>query len=948
MSLSSLEKDLRKLTRGEVFTDPVTREVYSTSACVYRVRPMAVVRPLEADEVSAMVAYAARRGIPVTARGAGSSVAGQALGPGIIIDFKAHMNRTLEINLEEKRATIQPGLVLADLNRKLAGHGLFFPPDPSSGDYATLGGMIANNSSGAHSLKFGDARKWTRKIKAVLADGNQAWLDPRPPLPRSMARADSIENRVYAAAPSLLSKYEEALAADRPGVKKNSSGYHLWDLMEERNFNPTPLLVGSEGTLAITVKAELALADLPGARSVCLFAFGRVKDACSSALVLAGSAAAVEIMDGSFVRLIREHAGGFRDLLPEKTEAIVLAEFEGESAAEAGSLAERAEGALKDVAGLVFAGRAKDEAEASRLWSIRKAASPILYRLPGKRLTRFVEDLVFLPESLSEAMEAINEILKKHDAQAPILGHAGDGNLHLNPRLDLTLPEDGKKMAIIAEELYSLAIGMGGSISGEHGDGMLRAGYVKRQFPRLYPAFREIKDIFDPAGVLNPGKILSDEPRVPTDRLKFKERGNEAGHEKGFPSPASMDMLLLCHGCGLCSTYCPVYLATGEEKALPRSKVGLLRAAAQGDLDPDAEEVRIEMDRSLRLCTACNACVTGCPTGVEPAVLIREYEGKRLERNGRPLRELIIAYSPEMMAAASRAPDASALLSSSRVGRAALDSAVKLRKQAPFPVPARDVLIDMSAPAKDEDISYPMGGVTLYAGCLGRYADREKETETTVSVLSALGYKVTVADLPCCGEPKLMAADVEGAKKCALAFTEALAGYLESGDPVVTACPTCALTVNLEHPRLLGKDPAELASVREAFQFIDEEISSGRLELETGETDLGRALLHRSCHHRALSESDHVGRVLARARGLDLVSTQNVCCGYAGAFGLRKENAEVSDALAGVLTEAAAKAGTELVVSGCPACRLQIARLGLTPVSAMRVLLDLIKKRDAG
>jgi FAD/FMN-containing dehydrogenase/Fe-S oxidoreductase len=925
--MNALHQDLAALTAGEVYTDALTRELYATAACIYRIRPRAVVCPRTAGEVAAIVAYAAERGLPVTARGAGSAVAGQTLGPGIIIDFSRHLNQILAVNREKREAIVEPGVILGQLNRALAADGLRFPPDPSSGDYATVGGMIANNSSGPHSLKYGDTRAWTARVKAVLADGTITWLEPKPALPPALGDSAALEDRIYARLPALLREHAAAIARSRPRTRKNSSGYHVWDLLGDDRLDPTPLIVGSEGTLALVVKAALKLAPLPAATSGALLAFADLEATCAAVSSLTALApAALEIIDDQFLAAVREHRPDLRALLPPEARAVLLIEFEADSEAEAEELLART-AAL----GLPMTA-ARNRAELNELFALRKAASPLLYRLPGRRLTRFVEDVTVPPERLHEAMTGIRAILARHGTSAPILGHAGSGNLHLNPRLNLEQPDDLARMRAIADEVYAMVIALGGSISGEHGDGLLRAPYVKLQFPELMPLFHAVKDLFDPRGILNPGKKLSDADSIPTEPLRFGAPDSGPGLEAEV-----LEALRRCHGCGLCRTYCPVAAATATESGLPRARVGAMRAATLGDLDPDAPDLASLLDQ----CTHCQRCLAGCPTGIEVSSLVRGF--RRHYRPRPPWRDRVFARYPAFLAASAHAPGLAAAANDSRWLRTVAQHGLGVDARAPLPCPAGDALRAITSPPA----SASGRRVVLYPGCLGRYADGDEETAATAEILRALGWEVLLPDLPCCGEARLLLGEVEAARRHARRLTERLREYAAHHVPVVTNCPTCALGIRLSYPALLGQPAQPAASgVRHLFEFLAESGWPEAPPIFPRPAPLGRALLHRGCHLTALGP-DRIAPILNRIEGLDLAVADDACCGLAGSFGVKIDHAHLSRALAETLLRRAAEAGTETVISPCPSCRRQVRALGLKPISPVLLLLSVVASAAA-
>ncbi|MFO8055846.1 MAG: FAD-linked oxidase C-terminal domain-containing protein, partial [bacterium] len=714
-----------------------------------------------------------------------------------------------------------------------------------------------------------------------------------------------------------------SLEGERPRVEKNSAGYHVWDLLEGRHLTPVPLVVGSEGTLAMVVKAELDLVSLPEKRRAVLIAFRSLENAVDTVQNLRElSPAAIEIMDHMFIETVREHRRDLKEFLPEEARALLLVEFESDSEEE---LASRLQDAQKRAGGdsqeVVLFKTASGEHETRLLWEVRKAASPILYRLPGKRLTRFVEDVVVPPERLAQGIRGIQDILKEHGTEAPVLGHAGSGNLHLNPRLDLTGPSDREKMKRIAEEVYGLVIELGGSITGEHGDGILRAPYLVNQFPSLYSLFREIKELFDPHGIMNPGKIISGEHEIPADRLKHKGKPENAVpcaiHEE-----RNMEMLLRCHGCGLCRTYCPVMDVRREEKALPRSKISLLRAVAQGELDANEPAVRAGLDRVFVLCTMCQRCLTGCPTGIETARLIHAFYRDRPVSHD--LREILPARLPVVLPAMSRFSRLASATLENRLIRSVMEKTAGIRKDAPLPRPwphAPGSGVKEGADASTE--------VAYFPGCLGMYADREGETEAAIKMLAALGFNAHIADLPCCGEPAIVSNRLEEARTKAEQFVRAAKKCVDEDVPIVTGCPACALTLRYKYPWLLGDMAGSLfGRVFELFQFVDENVEHETLVRVFKGTSGKSVINFRSCHYAAMSGTDHVGRVIEAVPGITTKLVSEACCGMAGTYGLKKENREISEKLAHELSRSLQDSGAGTVISGCPLCRLQIKRLG--------------------
>jgi FAD/FMN-containing dehydrogenase len=511
--------------RGELLTDSTSRDRYSLAECIYRVIPCAAVLPASREDVHEALRLAREEGLPLTARGAGSAVAGQSLGSGIILDFSAHMNRILEVNPEERWARVQPGVVLGALNRELAGSGLRFAPDPSSSEFCTLGGMIANNAGGPRSVRYGPTRDHVLSLSAALAGGEV--LETRPVALDELSQARSGDlHRLSRSLFGLVSPCLEEIRRVTPKVRRNASGYELLRCVHPQGVDLTQLLVGSEGTLAVTLEAKLKLTQIPAAIATALLYFRDLQSLGAGVLqALRHDPSAVEALDRSFLDLIRLSGQPEVRLLPGDTEAVLIVELEGADAAEvAGKLENLAADLVRSgVADGILPGL--DPATRSRIWEIRKAASPILTaRQERLRNTRFIEDACVPTARLPEFLHEIRRILAHHQMQAAIFGHAGDAILHVNPFLDPSDPQIALKMERIAMEYDEMVLSLGGSLSGEHGDGRLRTPFLGRAFGKVATLFRDIKEAFDPRGLLNPGIKVHDGRSRMTDHLDLGPR----------------------------------------------------------------------------------------------------------------------------------------------------------------------------------------------------------------------------------------------------------------------------------------------------------------------------------------------------------------------------------------------------------------------------------------
>jgi len=516
--------------RGKVLTDPASRDRYSLAECIYRIRPWGAVWPIDEEDVLETLDFCRREGLPITARGAGSAVAGQSLGTGVILDCSQHMNRILEINAAERWARVQPGVVLKDLNRHLLATGLRFAPDPSSSEFCTLGGMIANNAGGPRSVRYGPTRDHVISLKAATAAGEVVTtrfvgLEEL----HDAARGGTV-HRIAGSLFDRIAPRREEIRAVTPVVRRCASGYELLRSVRPEGVDLSQLLVGSEGTLAIILEATLRLTPLAPSTATALLHFRDLESMGQGVLrALEHRPSALEALDRSFLDLVRSAGDSEAGALPATTEAVLIVELEAEGDSEAKAKLERLAADL--VAPALAAGilPGLDPAARARLWEIRKAASPILTaRQKNLRSTRFIEDACVPTPHLPEFLREIRRILAVHQLPAAIFGHAGDAILHVNPFLD---PLDGDvalKMERIAGEVADLVLGLGGALSGEHGDGRLRTPALRRAFGSVADLFQAVKQAWDPEGLLNPGIKIHDGRSRMTDCLDLGPRAARA------------------------------------------------------------------------------------------------------------------------------------------------------------------------------------------------------------------------------------------------------------------------------------------------------------------------------------------------------------------------------------------------------------------------------------
>lgn len=908
--------DLKNSLEGRVYSDPVTRAVYSSGACLYRIVPQVVVQPKTKDDVLTSLSWATENGLPIVARGGGTSRCGNELGSGLVLDFTRYMNQILEVDPRNLKARIQPGLVLGDLNRSLKEYGLYFPIDPSTGEWCTLGGMIANNSSGPHAVKYGTIRDWVTSLKLALANGLQVRTGPKN-------NSECHLKPIYDDLLNLIKANYEALETDRPDVVKNSAGYHLWRLADalgnDQEMDLTPLLVGSEGTLALTLEADLNLARLPRAAVMGLFSFDDLAKVGPAVLeILETKPSMVEIIERHILDLARESSPLAGQYLEPGIEAILLVEFQGEEEAELRASFEDLGRRLVNrlATGLRLA---EDKSEMAALARMRSIAGPILNKVRGReKPVAFIEDAAVHPRHLPVYIQGLRDIFKRFEVEAGIYGHAGDGELHNMVFLDLTRPDQVEKMEAISEAVYDLVLGLKGTISGEHGDGRLRTDFLKRQYPNLFPIMAEVKRIFDPGKLLNPGVIIPTEGKIQGLDLKFgpEYEPQVLDHING------LEEMEACSGCGKCRSYCPVAKAIPEEWALGRAKTTLLREIMAGRLEPE-QLGSARFKEVMKACLNCGRCLTECPSGVDLPWLVIEARSEINDRFGSDPVDRRLSRTRQMLKLGGMFPGLANLTAGSGPLRALLEAFSGLDRNREIPVPAGRDLLRMVDPGNEPNAQQ----VVYFPGCYALHNKPEEIGLALISIVKRLGYQPDIPDLRCCG----MAALTNGLAQTARGDLEhnlgRLAPYARTRVPILFSEPSCAMAVKDEYPRLA---PPELAQVAQKVSDCCSDLGSFLIQpdhlsgLMESMADLNlRIAYHQPCHLRG---NENYFELLRSIPGLEVIRLPDICCGMGGTFGLKKANFDLSMEIGSSLFSTIREVKISLVSTPCSACAMQISQ----------------------
>jgi FAD/FMN-containing dehydrogenase/Fe-S oxidoreductase len=934
-----LEARLRRELKGEVLFDRFSRGRYSTDASIYQIEPLGVVVPRGREDVAAALTIAREEGVPVLPRGGGTSQCGQTVARALVLDCSKYMDGVVALDVEARRVRVQPGVVLEQLNASLRRHKLFYPVDVSTGDRATIGGMTANNSCGARSIRYGNMVHNVRAIDAILADGTAARFAEVPGNFAEDVAPERYRDLVRGMR-ALHHREADEIEARFPKVQRRVGGYNI-DMIDDAGHNMAHLLVGSEGTLAFFTEIELDLQPIPPHRvlGICHFpSFYKAMEAAQHVVKLGPTA--VELVDRTMIELARDNPV-FRPVVERfvrgDPDAILLTEFAGE---DADDNLRRLRQLVELIGDLGFPGaviEATDPAFQSAVWNVRKEGLNIMMSMKGDgKPVSFIEDCAVRLEDLAEYTDRLTQVFEKHGTYGTWYAHASVGCLHVRPVLNLKQELGAKQMRAIAEEAFAMVREYKGSHSGEHGDGLVRSEHHEAMFgPRIIRAFEEVKDAFDPTGLFNPGKIVR--PSKMDDRSLFRFK---PGYRQ-LPLDSALDWsewgsfasaVEMCNNNGACrksdpGVMCPSYRATGDEQHLTRGRANSLRLALSGQLGADAL-VSEEMRETMALCISCKGCKRECPTGVDMARMKIEFLHHYRKRHGLSARDRAIAYLPRYAPYAAR-----------------LAPLLNLRNRMPALAALGERLLGFSArrqlpewssePYRGSSDTGPAGGrnVVLLVDTFNRYFEPENAFAAE-RVLARAGYRVTTpepaAGRPlCCGRTFLAAGLVEEARHEMRRTLAALAPAIAAGTPIIGLEPACLLTLRDEFPAILpGADTTALAAHAQLFEeFVGSETAAGRFALPLAAMPGRTALLHGHCHQKAFGTAGAAATALQLIPELTVETFDSTCCGMAGSFGFEAEHYDVSMKIGelGVLPKMRAASPETLLAACGTSCRHQIA-----------------------
>ena len=832
-TLETLEQQLSNTLAGEVRFDLYSKALYSTDASLYQIQPIGVVIPKDSQDVIKTVQIAAARNIPILPRGGGTSLAGQSVGKAIVLDMSKYMNQLLEVNVAERWARVQPGIVLDELNHKLKPHGLMYAPDVATSSRANVGGTIGNNSAGSHSLIYGKTIDHVMSLDLVLSNADEITASPISIAElETKKQCNTLEANIYRELCRVCADNEDEIRKRYPRILRRVAGYNLDEFIPnagskevtpyrrdgcdaDHPFSLTKILVGSEGTLATTLEATINLVPIPKLTALCVVHFESLVGSMEAMQpILECNPTAVELIDKTILDMARGSLEFSRltTFIQGEPAALLAVEFYGETQAELESQLDRLEKTLKSTGfGYAFV-RCFTSEEKSRVWETRKAGLGLLMGMKGDaKPVGFVEDAAVPIENLPEYVRRFDEIVTSHDTTAAYYAHASVGLLHNRPIVNLKSETDIQKMHDIASEVRDLLMELDGAMSGEHGDGLVRSEWIESMFgPQIYQALAEVKKAFDPNGIMNPGKIV-DAPLM-TENLRFGTDYNtikvdtyfDFSSQDGFGGAIEM-----CNGVGACrktltGTMCPSFIGTREEEHSTRGRANALRSIISGAL-PHTELTSERLQEVLDLCLGCKACKAECPSNVDMAKIKYEVLAHYHKANGLPLHRRLFGEIGALAPLGSMFSPFSNWAVNNGFSKWVAEKLIGVDRRRDMPTFVRPTHEQWFRKRKSRRRSDKK--VVLFSDTFMNYSE-PSIGKAAVELLEACGFEVLLPKKKCCGRPLISEGMLDRAVANASYNIDALRGYADEGIRIIGCEPSCTSAITDDYVELIGTPDA--------------------------------------------------------------------------------------------------------------------------------------------
>lgn len=963
-SLQSLAETLE----GELYFDDLYKGLYATDASVYRMMPTAVAFPKTVEDIKLLIIFAKKNKVSIIPRTAGTSLAGQVVGEGIVVDVSEHFNAIISLDLEEQTVTVQPGVIRDDLNRYLARHGLFFGPNTSTSNRCMIGGMVGNNSSGTTSIKYGVTRDKVIKLKAVLSDASEATFSTiSNALFKEKRKLKNLEGKVYKKVNQILEDkdIQQEINANFPKqeIHRRSTGYALDALLrnsffgssQKETINLCDILAGSEGTLAFTTEIKLKLDKLPPQHGVMVAAHFSTIDQCMQAVVPAmqHDLYSCEMMDKVILDCTlnnREHQKN-RFFIEGDPKAILMLEVRDEDLTQAKEKAKALTETLQN-SKLAYALPHLEGEQINMAAELRKAGLGLLGNIVGDRkAVACIEDTAVMIEDLAEYISEFSQLMAKHGQDAVYYAHAGAGEIHLRPILNLKKQEDVKLFRKITTDVAALVKKYNGSMSGEHGDGIVRAEFIKEMLGKTnYKQIKKIKKAFDPDGIFNPGKIVA--PYKMDKNLRYTPDRAEPEIKTLMNFEESQGILRLaenCNGTGECrkpaaagGTMCPSYRATKDEKDSTRGRANLLREYLTTS-DRKNKFDHKELKQVFDLCISCKGCSSECPSNVDVAALKAEFEYQYKKNHGSSLRTRAMAHNAFLNNKASKMPGFINTIYNGKLTSKFMKRVLHIAPQRELPKVAKRTLNQELKTLLKNNPQRPVKTVHLFVDEFTNHLDVPIGI-AAVQLLQKLNYAVKISKHTESGRSYISKGFLKQARKVACKNVEHFQNIISADEPLIGIEPSAILTFRDEYPRLVD-DMASAKILAQNCLLIDEflanEVKIGNIKAEQFTTAARRLKIHGHCHQKALSTMEPTFILMNLPENYKPTIIPSGCCGMAGSFGYEEEHYEISMKIGEqTLFPAVRKADKEtIIVAPGTSCRHQIqdgtSREALHPVEVL-------------
>lgn len=883
-------QELKDNVDGDIHFDPLSRKIYSIDASIYEVEPQGIVIPRSKEALLTTLQIAAKYRVPVTARGAATGITGACLGKGLIIDTSKYLNKILEINIENEYAICEPGVVQDRLNEALAPFGYRLGPDTSTGNRATLGGMLANNSAGARSLLYGCMSDHVLEVSLALAGGTEIVLGP------NMGK-DPIYHTVY----DLIKKHQEAIEQHYSHIPRHVSGYNLDRLLKDETKNLSKLIAGSEGTLGIATAIKMRISKKPLHTGIVLIHIQNMIAGLKHIhKMLSFSPISLEMIDNKIISAARlsSTAKSKLEWLQGDPEAVFIAEFADNSLHKVESLLNTFAQEMQSIGyGIV---KYTDPKKIAEVWDVRKAGLGLLLsKRDYSRAIAFIEDLSVAPDKLSDFIKDLTALLKSFGKEAGIYGHIGSGCMHIRPYIDLRNENDLLLMQSIIQKVSDLVLKYEGAMSGEHGDGLVRSWLNEKMFgPEIYSLFVKIKETFDPNYLMNPHKIVGGPAFTDSLRVNPKTPQKTIPTFLDFSSEGGIELAAdMCNGNGQCrkmeGVMCPSFQATHDEFDTTRARAQTLRSIIHDGLKGDLSSP--ELNKVLDLCLECKGCKRECPSQVDIAKMKSESLFHYQEKYGYSLRSRLFSHLTQMNSLAKKMPTIFNWFIGSSLGKYLL-SKIGITKERQLPTLSH---VRFSEWFHQQQQEHSNKKAAIFNDTYTEY-NRPEVGIAAFKVLRLLGYQVILISDICCGRPLISKGFLRQAKANAKRVIDTLEPLALQQIPIIGLEPSCNSALSSDFQGLVGNEPnlfPRWKKIREHFysfeHFMSEHLKNGNLKF-TNQNPSQEIYLHTHCHQKATQEDQYIIEILKSMPNSHVTEIQTGCCGLAGSFGYESEHYDLS------------------------------------------------------